>query len=511
MAPQAHTDPQTSPVPESGTDAAGKRKGMKIRNVALTKNGSLVPRPPQEEERPAQERKPTAGRSEVETKESEEDDAEDYSAEAGRGPAPATGITMSATNSDSRTGGPECARVAAPPANGAARYADRGVFERMVLLNFWTACCAAEPVEVRGLIAAPCPMEGESPSSKWRQPQKKGERPQEWRSQMVDPKAKKHDGKKKEEKAALKPSDTGYRMTQAQNRVEELSRGVQCLLNKIVPQNREVIVDRMAEIEIANADELNRVNQIIFRKALDEPHYCDTYADMVEKLQSRYPKFPPQREGEKPLTFRRVLLNTCQEEFEGLPTTLEPPQEEKDQMHPGEIAEYQKKIKDRARANMKFIGKLYLRELLAARVICDVLHDLLRGDENLPEEHKVECAIELMTNVGYTLEKSYQMEMQKFSARMIDLKSARGPNGRPALSRRVQFAVQDLLDLKDNMWKQKIMKEQAKTMQEIHQDAARDQRKGTEVSFATQTAGMRPQNASQASGGMEVVKSRKGR
>merc|ERR1712050_524604 len=113
--------------------------------------------------------------------------------------------------------------------------------------------------------------------------------------------------------------------------------------------------------------------------------------------------------------------------------------EEKANMEPEEVSDYRKKSKDRALANMKFIGNLYLRSLLAAKVISGVVHDLLTSDENVPEEHKVECAIELLTNVGYTLESSHQGEalMQRFSARLTDLKNASGPNGRPALSKRV--------------------------------------------------------------------------
>merc|ERR1712083_484256 len=97
----------------------------------------------------------------------------------------------------------------------------------------------------------------------------------------------------------------------------------------------------------------------------------------VQNLKSRYPEFPPEELGEKPVTFVRVLLNTCQCEFEGLPSSLDPPLDEKAEMLPEEIQEYRKKQKDRALANMKFIGNLFLRDLLAAKVATQVLRDLL--------------------------------------------------------------------------------------------------------------------------------------
>eukprot|EP00971_Amphidinium_carterae_P294185 5841268-Amphidinium_carterae.1 len=41
--------------------------------------------------------------------------------------------------------------------------------------------------------------------------------------------------------------------------------------------------------------------------------------------------------GERPHTFTRVLLNTCQNEFESLPTTLEPTDEDTQKYAPDEL------------------------------------------------------------------------------------------------------------------------------------------------------------------------------
>jgi hypothetical protein len=161
-------------------------------------------------------------------------------------------------------------------------------------------------------------------------------------------------------------------------------------------------------------------------------------------------------------------------------------------MEEPEINEFRKKAKDRALANMKFIGNLYLRSLLAAKVIGGVLHDLLISAENIPEQ-QVECACELLQNVGCALESTHQGEalMQKFSARLLHLKLAFRSNGKAALSRRVQFQIQDLFDLKNNGWTKKMFRETAKKKEDIRQDAVQQAKRG-EVGFATQTAGMRP-------------------
>jgi len=326
---------------------------------------------------------------------------------------------------------------------------------------------------------------------------------------LADPK-KKDARKNKDDKGGVQLKPT--QLSRAQGRKDELKRSVNSLLNKICPDNQRIIVERLADIELGNADELDQVIQIIFKKALDEPHYCETYADMVQNLKSRYPEFPPEEEGEKPLTFVRVLLNTCQVEFENLPVVLDPSAEERQGMEAEEVNLWRKKAKDRALANMKFIGHLYLRSLLAAKVISGVVHDLLTSDENIPEEHKVECACELLQNVGYTLESTQQGEalMQKFSARLLDLKRAAGPNGRPALSKRVQFQVQDLLDLRSNGWAKKMLKEQAKKKDDIRKDQAQAEKSGkTEGMFQTTTVGVRPPT-SQAGNSADSAKMRKG-
>jgi len=324
---------------------------------------------------------------------------------------------------------------------------------------------------------------------------------------MADPKKGK-DARKKDEKGGVQLKPT--QLLRAQTREDELGRSVKSLLNKICPDNQKVIVERLADIELGTADELDLVIQIIFKKALDEPHYCETYADMVQNLKSRYPEFPPEEEGEKPLTFVRVLLNTCQVEFENLPVTLEPSPEERAKMEAEDVDEWKKRIKSRALNNMKFIGHLYLRSLLAAKVISGVVHDLLTSDESIPEEHKVECAVELLQNVGYTLESTPQGEalMAKFSARLMDLKRATGPNGRSALSKRVQFGIQDLLDLREKGWEKKMLKEVAKKKDDIRADQSAAE-KGKIGAFQTQTMGVRPP-ASQAPSGADSAKRGKG-
>ena len=147
---------------------------------------------------------------------------------------------------------------------------------------------------------------------------------------------------------SLKQSEKAYRVTKPTSPMEALDRKVRALLNKICPENLDTIVETLANIELKKAEELECVIKAIVRKALVEPHYCETHADMVFALQKRYPEFPAENEGEKPLSFTRVMLNTVQNEFESLPTTFEPTDDDKAKFpDPEDLQREMKKRKDK--------------------------------------------------------------------------------------------------------------------------------------------------------------------
>jgi len=107
-----------------------------------------------------------------------------------------------------------------------------------------------------------------------------------------------------------------YRMqAECRSKSEEIRRTVQSLLNKICPENVSTIRDRIAKINVNEVEQLEVIIELIFKKALAEPHYCETYADLVFGLKSVFPEFPS-HDGGKPIAFRSSVLNICQHEFE---------------------------------------------------------------------------------------------------------------------------------------------------------------------------------------------------
>mmetsp|Transcript_8729 Transcript_8729/g.20024 ORF Transcript_8729/g.20024 Transcript_8729/m.20024 type:complete len:731 (-) Transcript_8729:93-2285(-) len=279
----------------------------------------------------------------------------------------------------------------------------------------------------------------------------------------------------------------------------ELRRTVQGLLNKICPENVATIAKKMSQIKVRTSLQLESLIDLIFRKALAEPHYCETYADLIFSLKSEFPEFPSPNEGEgaKPVSFRSSVLNICQNEFE---RTLFPPEEQSEDAAAEEGCGDARE-KARMLANMKFIGHLFLRQLLSAKVIGSVIQELTLCDQvdKLPQEHAVECACELLLNIGFTLESmaAGSQTLSQVCGRLLELKQRKTPEGRGAYSKRIQFTIQNLLDTRAARWHQKTFRSRAKTMEEIRLEQTQQlaaQARGAELESGEQVvAGQRPQ------------------
>jgi hypothetical protein len=375
------------------------------------------------------------------------------------------------------------------------------MFDRVLMLRIWRAC-KSDPITVAQLKAQPRPGE-KTPTGADLARGKTGVRGRDDHRPLVGQDYKPNKKKPEVGGGSLKDlgsTGKGYKITEASSRTEDIERKVKSLLNKICPENMKTIVERLAQVDLHKAEELQHVITIILNKALAEPHYCETYADMVFALRTRYPEFPPEHEGEKAHTFTRVLLNTCQTEFENLPTSFEPTDEERQKYSADELRLDISQRKAKMLANMKFIGNLFLRQLLAVKVIGQVVHDLIGIKDQHPEEHMIECVCELLQAIGYSLDNTQhgKMLVTQFSHRLLDLKKVVDPaTGRQVFSKRIQFQIQDLIDLRNNNWHKKLFKEQAKTKDEVRKDAQKEARQSTaknvsDVMFSTQVAGMRP-------------------
>jgi len=292
------------------------------------------------------------------------------------------------------------------------------------------------------------------------------------------------------------PAFSRMRSCQPASAEELRKREVQSLLNKVCPENVASVIEKMSSMEVRTAAQMEVVIELIFKKALAEPHYCETYADIVFGLKSAFPEFQNPG-GSKPMTFKSSVLNICQHEFEELLAAPEPSEDERAKLDPEELDHERQERKKRMRANMRFIGHLFLRQLLSAKVIGSVLCELtlVEQPDILPEEHAIECACELLNAIGFTLESlpAGRAALSAVCGRMHALRYAKTESGKQAYSKRVQFTIQDILDARAADWTRKSFKTSAKTKEDIRLEQERDlHARSNGAEGETVVAGQRP-------------------
>lgn len=195
---------------------------------------------------------------------------------------------------------------------------------------------------------------------------------------------------------------------------DELYRKFRSTMNKLTPENFDILVNEIMSAQIDTVDRLKGCIQLVFEKAIAEPNYSTIYAKVCKRLSSiniPHEQLPDNKEAKKPVTFRVMLLNQCQSEFEkhkddtsGQTVKNEAIEKETDEAKRKELMEQQEeesfKIRRRAVGTVRFIGELYKIEMLNDKIMLNCVSLLLEnGDED-----SLECLCKLLTTIGQKLE-----------------------------------------------------------------------------------------------------------
>lgn len=198
------------------------------------------------------------------------------------------------------------------------------------------------------------------------------------------------------------------------------------------------------------------------------------------KISKVLPEFPPLEGESKPMTFRRVLLNTCQEEFEGAAAqraTIIAEIDAEPNISEEEKEFRMRKVKLRTLGNIRLIGELYKEKMIMEKILHACVTDLLgignqeKGKkQELPPEENIEALCNLLTTVGKTLDCSVRSKplLEGYFSRLTALAST------PAVPSRIRFMCRDVVDLRKNKWKPRREKLEAKTIEEVHAEAAKE-------------------------------------
>uniref|UniRef100_A0A1J3HWY4 Eukaryotic translation initiation factor 4G n=1 Tax=Noccaea caerulescens TaxID=107243 RepID=A0A1J3HWY4_NOCCA len=269
--------------------------------------------------------------------------------------------------------------------------------------------------------------------------------------------------------AVMHKAERKYQVGTVADEEQAKQRQLKGILNKLTPQNFEKLFEQVKSVNIDNAVTLTGVISQIFDKALMEPTFCEMYADFCMHLSGALPEL--NENGEK-VTFKRLLLNKCQEEFERGEKEEEEASRvaEEGQVEQTEEEREEKRLKVRRRmlGNIRLIGELYKKRMLTEKIMHACIQKLLGYDQD-PHEENIEALCKLMSTIGVMIDhQKAKAPMDAYFEKMRQL------SRKQELSSRVRFMLINAIDLRKNKWQERMKVEGPKKIEEVHRDAAQE-------------------------------------
>ncbi|MBN3296655.1 IF4G1 factor, partial [Amia calva] len=237
---------------------------------------------------------------------------------------------------------------------------------------------------------------------------------------------------------------------------QELFHRVNGILNKLTPQMFQPLMCQVNELTIDTEQRLQGVVELIFEKAISEPNFSASYANMCQCLLRL--KVPAADKPGETVPFRTLLLNLCQMEFE---TEEDGDEGEEQQRQRAELQEAKRKAQRRLLGNIRFIGELFKVKMLVKKTMHNCIVKLLKN-----HEESLECLCRLLSTIGKDLDlETVKPRMDQYFSQMEQIIKER------KTSPRICFLLQDVLDLRRDNWVPRRGDQGPKTIDQVHKEA----------------------------------------
>jgi len=238
--------------------------------------------------------------------------------------------------------------------------------------------------------------------------------------------------------------------------MEDIVNKARLILNKISWTTLDKLTNQFQDMVVDN-DEVRKVCiQLLVNKAQTEHHFGPMYAQLCANI------------GKQHKVFKKELLTQCQQEFEV--DTDHKIEAANKGVEDADLKDYNATLIRKAYiGHVKFLGELYLRDVVKLSIMMHCLDELLKDMEH---EESLECFAHMMTTMGEKLDGHAKQNNKPFDwSRVQALRQS------TTISNRIKFLLQDLLELKGRGWVKRREEETAKTIDQIHKEVAKEEQK----------------------------------